>query len=137
MCVALLVCAPAVQENHHCALTFAILSKRGSNLFCRFTREEFFAARKLLIDSILGTDMHHHFSLTQELLSHSSAFTPESDGDRALLVGRAVSATCSWLMVFFCSGGCCGVLVARATATGTAGTGTSRAWQPVASLLCA
>lgn len=76
-----------MQENHHCALTFAVLSKRGSNLFCRFTsRDEFFAARKLLIDAILGTDMHHHFTLTQELLSHNTVFQAEEDADRTLLV---------------------------------------------------
>lgn len=77
---------PTVQENHHCALTFAVLSQRGANLFCRFTREEFFAARKLLIDAILGTDMHHHFALTQELLSHTTVFQAEEDADRTLLV---------------------------------------------------
>lgn len=78
---------PTVQENHHCALTFAVLSKRGSNMFCCFSaRDEFFAARKLLIDAILGTDMHHHFALTQELVSHSTMFQVEEDADRALLV---------------------------------------------------
>jgi hypothetical protein len=88
-----------VQENHHCALTFAVLSKRGANLFCRFTREEFFAARKLLIDAILGTDMHHHFALTQELLSHNTVFQAEEDADRTLLVsadcGHGVSGDSS------------------------------------------
>lgn len=83
---------PAVQENHHCALTFAVLSKRGSNLLCRFAaREEFFAARKLLIDAILATDMHHHFALTQELISHSPVFQAEEDADRALLVRSRTS----------------------------------------------
>jgi hypothetical protein len=67
-----------------------VLAKRGSNLFCRFTsRDEFFAARKLLIDAILGTDMHHHFALTQELLSHNTVFQAEEDADRTLLVRRA------------------------------------------------
>jgi hypothetical protein len=66
-----------------------VLAKRGSNLFCRFTsRDEFFAARKLLIDAILGTDMHHHFALTQELLSHNTVFQAEEDADRTLLVRR-------------------------------------------------
>jgi hypothetical protein len=64
-----------------------VLAKKGSNLFCRFTsRNEFFAARKLLIDAILGTDMHHHFALTQELLSHNTVFQAEEDADRTLLV---------------------------------------------------
>lgn len=64
-----------------------MLSKRGSNMFCCFSaRDEFFAARKLLIDAILGTDMHHHFALTQELVSHSTMFQVEEDADRALLV---------------------------------------------------
>jgi hypothetical protein len=55
-------------------------------LFCRFTREEYFQARRMLIDAILGTDMHHHFALTQDLISHSAVFRAEEDADRALLV---------------------------------------------------
>ena len=85
-----------------------MLSKRGSNLLCRFTaRDEFFAARKLLIDAILATDMHHHFELTQELISHSTAFQPEEDGDRELLVRKPDSRHPSNLLglqgVFACN----------------------------------
>lgn len=85
-----------MQENHHCALTFAVLRKPGSNLLCCFSdnREEFFAARKLLVDAILGTDMHHHFALTQELMSHGLTFQAEDDADRSLLVGTNNCTLC-------------------------------------------
>lgn len=57
--------APPVQENHHCALTFAILRSRGANVLEGLPPDEWRAARRLLIDTILATDMGHHYSLTQ------------------------------------------------------------------------
>lgn len=83
--VLLSVC-PAVQENHHCALTSLILRQRGSNLLQCFTGEEWQKARRLLIDVILATDMHHHFTLTQELQKHSIIFATDDDADKVLLV---------------------------------------------------
>lgn len=76
-----------MQENHHCALTFAVLRKRGANLLAKFSdRAEYQAARRLLVDTILATDMGSHFALTQELCSHSLVFLADDDADRALLV---------------------------------------------------
>lgn len=79
-------CAAAVQENHHCALTFQLLRTSG-NLLSSFTeRSEWQAARRLLVESILSTDMHSHFALTQELQKHSLIFRPDVEEDRVLLV---------------------------------------------------
>eukprot|EP00877_Chromochloris_zofingiensis_P010856 jgi/Chrzof1/6023/Cz17g02070.t1 len=73
-------------ENHHAALAFAVLRRRGANVFEKFSREEFAAARSLMVDAILCTDMTHHFALTQELQKHSLEFSAQEEGDRALLV---------------------------------------------------
>lgn len=82
----------AVQENHHCALTSHILRQQGSNLLQRFTGADWWQARRLLIDAILCTDMHHHFALTQELQKHSLLYLSEDEGDRTLLVSTCKSA---------------------------------------------
>jgi hypothetical protein len=54
-----------VQENHHCALTFAVLRSRSANLLDGLPPEEWRLARRLLVDAILATDMSQHFGLTQ------------------------------------------------------------------------
>lgn len=91
-CCAICVCCYAVQENHHCALTFQLLRTSG-NLLARFAeRAEWQAARRLLVEAILSTDMHGHFTLTQELQKHGPAFAPELEADRTLLVSLGVDA---------------------------------------------
>jgi hypothetical protein len=86
-----------VQENHHCALTFQLLRTSG-NLLGRFSeRAEWQAARRLLVDAILSTDMHGHFALTQELQKHGPVFSPDVEADRALLVGLCGGRRASWL----------------------------------------
>ncbi|WIA12087.1 hypothetical protein OEZ85_012163 [Tetradesmus obliquus] len=82
----------SVQENHHCALTFQLLRTSG-NLLARFAeRAEWEAARRLLVEAILSTDMHGHFTLTQELQKHGPAFAPELEADRTLLVKAILHA---------------------------------------------
>jgi hypothetical protein len=54
-----------VQENHHCALTFAVLRSRSANLLEGLPPDDWRAARRLLVDAILATDMSQHFGLTQ------------------------------------------------------------------------
>ncbi|KAF6255058.1 hypothetical protein COO60DRAFT_253735 [Scenedesmus sp. NREL 46B-D3] len=87
-----LLCCAAVQEHHHCALTFQLLRTNG-NLLGRFSeRAEWQAARRLLVDAILSTDMHGHFALTQELQKHGPVFSPDVDSDRALLIKAILHA---------------------------------------------
>jgi hypothetical protein len=89
------LCCAAVQENHHCALTFQLLRTSG-NLLARFSeRAEWQAARRLLVDTILSTDMHGHFALTQDLQKHGPVFSPDVDTDRALLVS-GMGPACSY-----------------------------------------
>lgn len=52
-------------ENHHCAMMFAILSRKGCNVLAGLQPEEQRHLRKVVISSILCTDMVNHFNLTQ------------------------------------------------------------------------
>ena len=52
----------SVLENMHAAKTFDILSSESANIFNSASPSDFFAARKLIIDLILGTDMTKHFN---------------------------------------------------------------------------
>jgi 3',5'-cyclic-nucleotide phosphodiesterase/cAMP-specific phosphodiesterase 4 len=52
----------SVLENMHASQTFRILSDESSNIFSGISPSDFFAARKLIIDLILGTDMTKHFN---------------------------------------------------------------------------
>ena len=57
----------SVLENHHCAVAFKILQDPNSNLIASFTNEEKKSFRKLVIVSILATDMSHHVELITTL----------------------------------------------------------------------
>lgn len=50
----------SVLENHHAASISAILSDKESDLLCNLTTEERRHARKLMIKSVLATDMAGH-----------------------------------------------------------------------------
>ena len=48
-------------ENMHCALLYTILSDPEKNIFIGLTDSQWRESRKVIIASILGTDMMHHF----------------------------------------------------------------------------
>ncbi|EFJ40838.1 hypothetical protein VOLCADRAFT_99277 [Volvox carteri f. nagariensis] len=76
----------SVLENHHCAMTFAILSRADCNLLAVLTPEEQRAARKVIIAAILCTDMANHFTITQEFQKHGLGYEPDNESDRLLLI---------------------------------------------------
>ena len=51
-------CSPL--ENHHAAVLFAILNLEACNLFAKMNSEDVGAARKIIIRTILATDMAKH-----------------------------------------------------------------------------
>uniref|UniRef100_T1JI29 Phosphodiesterase n=1 Tax=Strigamia maritima TaxID=126957 RepID=T1JI29_STRMM len=53
-------------ENHHCMMTFRILSQPELNLFFNSSVNEFRQARKLIIQLILATDMSKHKEIVTE-----------------------------------------------------------------------
>ena len=52
----------SVQENFHCAESFAILSSDEFNFMAGFSRDDFVAFRKRFIGIILATDMAKHMN---------------------------------------------------------------------------
>lgn len=53
----------AVLENHHAALTFKILQQENANILENIPVDLRKSVRKLIIESILGTDMTKHFGM--------------------------------------------------------------------------
>jgi hypothetical protein len=73
----------SVMENHHCAMTFAILSRKDCNMLAGLAPEQQRYLRKTIISAIMCTDMVNHFNLTQV---------------RCAVCGRAASGlTVDWL----------------------------------------
>ena len=48
-------------ENMHCSLVYEILSKPASNIFAGLTEAQWRESRKVILTTILGTDIVHHF----------------------------------------------------------------------------
>ncbi|PNW74351.1 hypothetical protein CHLRE_13g605100v5 [Chlamydomonas reinhardtii] len=82
----------SVMENHHCAMTFAILSRTDCAVLAGLSPEQQRAARKVIISAILCTDMANHFTLTQEFQKHSTTYDPDSEADRLLLLKVSLHA---------------------------------------------
>lgn len=48
-------------ENLHCTIIYDILKKDKCNIFAGLTESQWRESRKLILTSVLGTDMSHHF----------------------------------------------------------------------------
>jgi len=70
----------SVLENHHCALTFAILERKNCALLASLPKNIQSEVRRIIIQYIMGTDMSNHFKLTSELCQLELPLLP-SDGD--------------------------------------------------------
>lgn len=57
----------AVLERHHAQTTFKILCKDESNIFASFSDRDYRHIRKLIILTILSTDMSKHFDLCKSI----------------------------------------------------------------------
>ena len=56
----------SVLEKHHAAVTFYIINEENSNIFSKLNNETYMAVRKLMISSILSTDMAKHLGIIEE-----------------------------------------------------------------------
>ena len=54
-------------ENMHCTVLYDILRKKESNIFMNLTETQWRQARKIILTSILGTDMAMHFETVSKL----------------------------------------------------------------------
>jgi hypothetical protein len=70
-------------ENMHCSLMFQIASMAGTNVFEGMKQSDFSESRRTCIDTILATDMVHHFEILKgtEMLYHMHADTMGSEAD--------------------------------------------------------
>ncbi|MEW5299350.1 MAG: hypothetical protein WDW36_002376 [Sanguina aurantia] len=76
----------SVLENHHCALAFAILSRKECNIFESLTAEQQKSLRKSIIAAIMCTDMANHCELAQAMQKHSLFYDVAVEGDRMLML---------------------------------------------------
>eukprot|EP01097_Dermamoeba_algensis_P001608 TRINITY_DN1602_c0_g1_i4.p1 TRINITY_DN1602_c0_g1~~TRINITY_DN1602_c0_g1_i4.p1 ORF type:complete len:464 (-),score=54.11 TRINITY_DN1602_c0_g1_i4:203-1594(-) len=79
----------SVLENHHCALTFKILKKPENDITEGLTKEEYREFRKIVVNTILSTDMALHFSFLQKFNTRMNSGKPfeKEENDRELVVG--------------------------------------------------
>jgi PAS domain-containing protein len=56
----------SVLEKHHAAVAFFIINEENSNIFAKLNNETYMAVRKLMISSILATDMAKHLGIIEE-----------------------------------------------------------------------
>jgi len=76
----------SVMENHHCAMTFAILRRKECALLDDLQPDVRRQMRKTIVSAILCTDMSNHFTLTHDFKKHPLQFDAGSEGDRLLLL---------------------------------------------------
>ena len=48
-------------ENMHCSVVYDVLSRPATNIFVNLTDKQWRDSRKIILGTILGTDMSHHF----------------------------------------------------------------------------
>ena len=77
----------SVLENHHAVVASQLL--RENNVLSGFNTDQFKEFRRVLIMTILATDMTCHFGLTEEL---KSCGLRNSDTISALLSGKPMAA---------------------------------------------
>lgn len=57
----------SVLENHHCSLAFFIIYSKDIQLLKNLNESEFFSVREIIVNCVLGTDMHLHDDLMKKL----------------------------------------------------------------------
>jgi 3',5'-cyclic-nucleotide phosphodiesterase len=76
-----------VLERHHCATALRLLSTPEYDFLEKFTSSDKSKFRKIVIDSIMATDMNQHFILLAKLIDYSS-----SDRSRKMVDDRTLLA---------------------------------------------
>lgn len=73
-------------ENHHCASLFAILRKPELNILSSLSVADFKEVRRLVITSILATDMGKHAELIGKAREINTKFSLEDANHRLLVL---------------------------------------------------
>lgn len=82
----------AVLENHHLAAAFSILLTHEENNFLEnIPIDTYHEMRKIIIESVLNTDLSKHFTLLTELKTKlGNNFPTESLEDRILIISVTI-----------------------------------------------
>ncbi|GMH33176.1 hypothetical protein BSKO_01010 [Bryopsis sp. KO-2023] len=75
----------SVQENHHCAITFAVLAKRECKILANVEPALQKEIRKMIISNLMATDMSSHFALASEFLKKTKIIDIDDENARTLL----------------------------------------------------
>lgn len=75
--LALLYNDNAVLESYHAHKTFEILRKNGTDVLSTLSHGQYRYSRRVILKTILGTDMSKHFSLIDTLVARSSSANSE------------------------------------------------------------
>eukprot|EP01029_Cantina_marsupialis_P001691 TRINITY_DN114_c0_g1_i2.p1 TRINITY_DN114_c0_g1~~TRINITY_DN114_c0_g1_i2.p1 ORF type:complete len:946 (-),score=238.84 TRINITY_DN114_c0_g1_i2:223-2667(-) len=59
----------AILENHHTSTAFRVMSSESTAIMANFSKEDRTYARKIIINSIMATDMKKHFDLIGDMRS--------------------------------------------------------------------
>jgi CheY-like chemotaxis protein/HPt (histidine-containing phosphotransfer) domain-containing protein len=78
----------SVLENHHCSMTFRFLREKDSNIVENLDAEQYKEFRKITINTILATDMAHHFELLTKFQTRiqTGPLSKESRDDKQQLM---------------------------------------------------
>ena len=76
----------SILENFHASTTFEILADPETNIFENLSVKDFRTVRKLIISSILATDLSKHMEITNKLEAISGNFCKDEADHRLLLM---------------------------------------------------
>ena len=74
----------SVLENHHASRTFYILNSEEANIFCNMDESTYREIRKVIVTSILATDMLNHFELMSRFTTYlnTTSFSAKNSESR-------------------------------------------------------
>jgi len=83
----------SVLEMMHCSITFEIMSYHDHDIFLHLTNEEWFKARKMIVEMILLTDMSKHFEFLGKFKTRAISLCDislENDDDKNFILSMAL-----------------------------------------------
>jgi len=82
----------SVLENFHCSKAFTIISRPECNIFSNMDKSQFTLARKLIITSILSTDLAKHMELMNKIKAIGSNLSADDADHRSIVMQMLIKA---------------------------------------------
>lgn len=76
----------SVLENYHCALAFTLLRKPENDILESFTQEEKAKVRKIIIQTVLATDLASHMEIMAKWNATANQFSKDDEKHRLLFL---------------------------------------------------